>query len=40
VNTFKHKVKDAFFNELQKKEDSPYMFYYFTNSNINEFKLI
>ena len=27
VNTFKHKVKDRFFNELQKKEDSPYIFY-------------
>ena len=27
VNTFKHKVKESFFSELQKKEDNPYIFY-------------
>ena len=24
INNFKHKIKDNFFKELQKREDSPY----------------
>ena len=27
VNSFKHKLKENFFNKIQKTEDSPYMFY-------------
>ena len=27
VNIFKHMLKEMFFRELQKKEDSPYIFY-------------
>ena len=27
TNTFKHKIKDAFFARLQKEEDSPYIYY-------------
>lgn len=27
ANTFKHKIKEMFFAEIQKKEDSPYIYY-------------
>ena len=27
TNTFKHKIKEAFFARLQKEEDSPYVYY-------------
>ena len=27
VNTFKHKIIEMFFTDLQKKEDSPYIYY-------------
>ena len=27
VNTFKHKVNDTYFSQLQKEEDSPYIYY-------------
>ena len=27
VNSFKHKIKDKFFNDLQKRENSPYIYY-------------
>ena len=27
VNIFKHMLKEKFFRELQKEEDSPYIFY-------------
>ena len=27
ANTFKHKIKDAFFARLQKEEDIPYIYY-------------
>ena len=27
ANTFKHKIKEAFFARLQKEEDSPYIYY-------------
>ena len=27
VNSFKHKIKDKFFNDVQKREDSPYTYY-------------
>ena len=27
ANNFKHKMKNCFFTQLQKKEDSPYIYY-------------
>ena len=27
VNSFKHKIKDKFFNDLQNRENSPYIYY-------------
>ena len=27
IDSFKHKVKDKFFNDLQSQDDSPYMYY-------------
>ena len=27
INSFKHKIKDKFFNDLQRLDDSPYVYY-------------
>ena len=28
INSFKHKIKDKFFNDLQRLDDSPYVYYW------------
>ena len=39
VNSFKHKIKDKFFNDLQNRENSPYAYYQISKSftEISEF---